>query len=159
MRVAFPVAIDAIERMALEQLSKQSGRGAARARIVLLAAEGLRDDEIAANLGMSPKTVALWRKRFGTFRTDVALSDARLSPRPRGKPRRIDNQKVHEVLQMTKGTPPSEAIDRLAKFYRTEGRSRLQPDRWSTRLMAFAAGISEASVRRIWRKHGIKPEM
>jgi transposase len=106
-----------------------------RARIVLLAASGQQDKEIAARMVTTPKKVSRWRKRFLTLGMTGLLKDA---PRPGRKPT-IGARLTQRVVTMTTRQRPSNATH------------------WSTRTMAAAVGISEASVRRIWRAHGLKP--
>jgi transposase len=62
------------------------------------------------------------------------------APRP-GRKRTITQAKVKRVVRMTLEQTPANATH------------------WSTRTMAQAAGISEASVRRLWRAHGLKPHL
>jgi transposase len=106
-----------------------------RAKIVLLAAAGKQDLEIARLLSIVPRTAARWRARF--LRQGIAglQQDA---PRP-GRPRRISPQTVRRIIEKTTREKPPHATH------------------WSTRSMAAAVGISEATVRRIWRRHGLKP--
>jgi transposase len=106
-----------------------------RARIVLLAAGGQQDKEIAVLLSMTPKKVSRWRKRFLTLGVTGLEKDA---PRPGRKPT-IRARLTQRVVTMTTRQRPGNATH------------------WSTRTMAAAVGISEASVRRIWHAHGLKP--
>src|SRR5208337_886189 len=111
-------------------------RVAERARIVLLAASGQQDQEIAAVMATTPKKVSRWRKRFLALGVAGLEKDA---PRPGRKPK-IDARLRQRVVTMTTRQQPTNATH------------------WSTRTMATAVGISEASVRRIWRAHGLKPQ-
>jgi transposase len=106
-----------------------------RSRIVLFAAAGRQDKDIAGLLSMTPKKVSRWRKRFLALGVAGLLQDA---PRPGRKPT-IDARLRQRVVTLTTRQQPSNATH------------------WSTRTMAAAVGISEASVRRIWRAHGLKP--
>jgi transposase len=106
-----------------------------RARIVLLAAEGLENNQIARRMHITPEKVARWRSRFLAGGIAALEKDA---PRP-GKARTITNREVKKVVEITLHEKPTNATH------------------WSTRTMARAVGISEASVRRIWRAHGLKP--
>ena len=106
-----------------------------RARIVLLAAEGLENKQIARRMGVTREKAARWRDRFLAGGIVALEKDA---PRP-GRTRTITNRRVKKVVEMTLHQKPARATH------------------WSTRTMAAAAGISEASVRRIWRAHGLKP--
>jgi transposase len=111
-----------------------SQQQALRARIVLGAAEGLTNTQIAQQAGVSLPTVGLWRRKFAERRLD-GLSDA---PRS-GRPRLIDDEEVQRVLAMTLEKPP-------------DGTTQ-----WSVRRLAAATGISPTTVHRIWREHKLKP--
>lgn len=140
MRVARPVTLDPEQRMALQQQARARSlpaRVVERARIVLRAADGLQDKEIAAELGIQPEKAARWRNRFLDGGWAALQKDA---PRP-GRPRVITEAKVKRVVEKTTREKPGNATH------------------WSTRTMAAAAGVSEASVRRIWRAHGLKPHL
>ncbi len=108
-----------------------------RARVVLLAAAGKQDLEIAAEVGISNQKAARWRKRFLEMGLAGLEKDA---PRPARTPT-ITSTKVHEVVRGTTQEKPVNATH------------------WSTRTMAEASGLSEKSVRRIWHKHGLKPHL
>jgi transposase len=108
-----------------------------RARIVQMAANGMQSQEIVKELGVSRPTVQLWRQRFLGLRLAGLEKDA---PRP-GRLPRIPDRKVRRIVEMTlHGKPPNAT-------------------HWSTRLMANAEGVSEATVRRIWRQHQPKPHL
>ncbi|MEW6583704.1 MAG: IS630 family transposase [Actinomycetota bacterium] len=105
-----------------------------RARIVLRAAEGATNRQIAGELGTSELMVGRWRGRFA--RDGLAG----LADQPRsGRPRTIDEATVNQVIAKTLEPPPG-------------GESQ-----WSTRLLARETGLSHASVHRIWREHKLKP--
>ncbi len=108
-----------------------------RSRIIRLAAQGKFNQQIARELGISRPTVQLWRERFLALRLAGLQKDA---PRP-GRLPRISAQKVRAVLEATLHDKPSQATH------------------WSSRLMAKAQGLSEASVRRIWKRHNLKPHL
>jgi len=140
MRIAPPIRLTPEQQEALQQCARArslSVRLVERARIVLLAAAGKQDKDVAAELGISAQKVARWRKRF------LALGMAGLekdAPRP-GRTPSISAAKVKRVIQKTTQEKPA---------HRTH---------WSTRSMAAAVGISEATVRRIWHKNGLKPHL
>jgi transposase len=107
---------------------------AMRARIVLRAAEGASNTEIAREVGVSLPTVGLWRRKFAERRMD-GLENA---PRS-GRPREITDDEVQRVLAKTLEPPP-------------DGTTH-----WSVRRLAAATGISSSTVHRIWREHKLKP--
>jgi transposase len=140
MRVARSVVLDPDQQEVLQiraRARSASARSVERARIVLLAAKGLQDREIAARLKITPEKAALWRNRFLDGGLSALEKDA---PRP-GRTPAITPAKVQDVVRMTTQEKPRNATH------------------WSTRTMAEAAGLSEKSVRRIWRKHGLKPHL
>lgn len=105
-----------------------------RANILLHAAEGKQDQQIAACVGVGRHTVARWRSRFLKFGIRGIEKDARRA----GRTRKIDPE---EIVRKTTQEKPGNATH------------------WSTRTMARATGISEASVRRIWHANGLKPHL
>jgi len=140
MRIAPAVNLNSEQREVLEQRSRArslAARVVERARIVLLAAEGKQNKQIAQQLGISKQKAARWRSRFLQGGISALEKDA---PRP-GRTPSIASKTVTRVVRMTTQQKPPNATQ------------------WSTRSMAKAAGISEASVRRIWRKHGLKPHL
>ena len=140
MRVARPVVLSADQREVLETRSRARSaalRSVERARIVLLAAAGLQDRQIARELTRTPEKAARWRNRFLDGGLATLDKDA---PRP-GRTPTITPAKVREVIRKTTREKPRNATH------------------WSTRTMAAEAGVSEKSVRRIWQKHGLKPHL
>src|SRR5712692_6413874 len=109
---------------------------AKRARMVLLAADGVPNARIARSVGVSRPTVIGWRGRYerGGLR---ALDD---EPRS-GRPVVIDEVDVVVATLADDGRPPA----------------RLGITHWSARYLAAELGVSFASVARIWRKWGIQP--
>jgi transposase len=106
---------------------------AQRARIVLLAAQGLPNAEIARRVGVSAPTVLAWRNRYQGGGIAV-LEDAPRSGRP----------PVHDEVDVVVATlePPPQALG---------------VTHWSARLLAKHLGISFATVARIWRKWKLQP--
>ena len=140
MRIAAAVALNPEQRQALERMARarsMPARLVERARIVLLAADGMENKQIARRMNLTEKKTARWRSRFLAGGIAALQKDA---PRP-GKPRTIAEQQVKWVVEMTLHQKPANATH------------------WSTRTMARSAGISEASVRRIWHAHGLKPHL
>jgi transposase len=134
---AVAVVLSDEERDELERWTRRrsSAQGLAlRARIVLLAGEGLTNTQIARRLGISRPPVAKWRKRFAEHRLD-GLTD---EPRP-GRPRSIGDEQVEEVIVRTLESTPKNATH------------------WSTRSMAAEVGLSREAVGRIWRAFGLQP--
>ena len=138
MRTAAAVELNPEQRRTLERMARGRSlpaRVVERARVMLLAADGLENKQIAQQMKMTPEKAARWRNRF--LAGDIAALE-KDAPRP-GRTRTISDRRVKRVVDMTLHQKPANATH------------------WSTRSMARAAGISEASVRRIWRAHGLKP--
>jgi transposase len=108
-----------------------------RARIILLAAEGLKASAIAAATSKSQLTVRRWRRRFLAKGVAGLLKDA--TRPPRRKP--LTAEKIAEVVHLTLHTSPPNATH------------------WSVRTMAPVAGLSASSIQRIWSAHGLKPHL
>lgn len=106
-----------------------------RARIVLLAAQGVPSSQIAQRLGTTRPTVALWRRRFLAGGLAAVEKDAP----GRGRRRSIPTDTVQAIVRATTQTTPQGATH------------------WSTRTMAEAFGVSNATVARIWQAHGLQP--
>jgi transposase len=138
MRFARAVELTDQERGTLSQWASSSltsVRQAERARIVLLAAEGLRNDEIAKRLSVSDLTVARWRNRFVGERVAGVEKE-----RPgRGRKPAISAARRAEIVRKTLEEKP-------------KGRTH-----WSRSVMARTVGISDSTVGRIWKVHGLKP--
>jgi transposase len=136
-RVAAAVELSEEEERELRTVLRTpsvSQQQAMRARIVLRAADGATNTQIAAEVGVSLPTVGLWRRNFCERGLD-GLVDA---PRS-GRPRQIDDDEVQRVLAKTLEPPP-------------DGTTH-----WSVRRLAAATGISPTTVHRIWRDHKLKP--
>ncbi|HEY2469253.1 MAG TPA: IS630 family transposase [Terracidiphilus sp.] len=140
MRVAPQIVLTSEQQQTLQQWSRGRSlpaRQVERARVILLAAAGKQDLEIAAEIGISNQKAARWRKRFLKSGLAGLEKDA---PRP-GRTPTITASKIQEVIRKTTMEKPANATH------------------WSTRTMAKVAGLSEKSVRRIWHKHGLKPHL
>jgi transposase len=107
---------------------------AQRARIVLLAADGLTNVAVADKVGVNQATVVKWRRRFLERRLDGLVDE----PRP-GAPRTITDDDVERVIVRTLEDKPTNATH------------------WSTRDLAAKVGMSASSVGRIWAAFGLKP--
>ena len=139
MRVAKPVQLNSDDDRRLRILSKRKrveARVQMRARIVLLAAEGLSDKDIAGKLDTDRRVAARWRARFLAAGVDGLLQDATRPGRPRTA-RQAAN--VEQVVRITLEHTPKGATH------------------WSTRTLAAHLGASASAVARIWRAHGLKP--
>ena len=137
MRVAPEIVLTNEEYAELTKLVRSkltSMRLVQRARIVLLAANGMQNKDIAQNLDMGRVQVSRWRERYAHSR--LAGIDRDL---PRGAPpAKVD---IARLVELTTQTKPAAATH------------------WSTRTMAAELGVSAASVSRHWRANGLKPHI
>ena len=140
MRRACVITLTEDVRATLERWSRRrstEARLVERARIVLLAAAGRENKDIALELGITRATVGRWRNRFAARGLAGIEKDA-----PRG------------------GRPPKTRDDLVAKIIAMT--TRQKPDNathWSTRTLAKALGTNRSMVSRVWRAHGLKPHL
>ena len=104
-----------------------------RSRILLLAAEGKQDLEIAAELEVNRHTPALWRKRYQTQGLE-ALWEIQAG---RGRKPLHDEKKVTAIIEAT---------------LQTKGSTH-----WSCRTLARDQKVSPSTVHRLWQEHNLKP--
>src|SRR5438128_856153 len=134
---AVQIVLEEGEREQLETWARRRTSAQAlaqRSRIVLAAAEGLKNTRVAERLRVDRATVAKWRSRFAEQRLDGLVDE----PRP-GRPRTITDAKVEEVIVKTLESAPREATH------------------WSTRSLAREVGLTQSAVSRIWRAFGLQP--
>ena len=134
---AAEIVLTADERAELEGWARRrtSAAGLAmRSRIVLAAADGGSNTDLAEQLGLSITTVRRWRNRFVVDRCDGLLDE----PRP-GRPRVVGDEQIKELITATLETTPDDATH------------------WSTRSMAEHLGLSQSMVSRVWRAFGLAP--
>src|SRR6202051_1099402 len=131
-----PMLLTEDERRTLEQWArrpKTAQRLALRARIVLACADGLPNRAVAERVAASANCVCKWRERFRVRRLP-GLTD---EPRP-GAPRKATDDQIVEVIARTLEGPPAQATQ------------------WTTRGLADVAGLSKATISRIWRTFGLQ---
>jgi len=137
VRVAPEIILADEERAELSSLVRSkltSVRLSQRARIVMLAADGMKNKDIAMKLGVGRVQVARWRERYAQSRRAGIERDL-----PRGAPPvKVD---VARLVELTTQSKPKAATH------------------WSTRTMAAELGVSSASVSRHWRANGLKPHI
>jgi transposase len=133
---AQPLGLRPGDRELLESWTRSSSIRAGlaqRARIVLLAADGVSNTEIADRVGVSRPTVIGWRDRYASSGVR-GLEDERRS----GRPRTVDRAKI---LAATLAPPPA----------------KLGVTHWSSRLLADHLGVDASTVLRTWRHHRVQP--
>ncbi len=140
MRVATEIVLTDKERTILRRWSRgrsTPSRWVLRARIVLAAAEGKRNKDIATALGTTRKTVGEWRLRFAEQRLAGITQDA-----PRGgRPATNREEAASRIIEATTQTKPENATH------------------WSTRTLAKELGVSRSMVHRVWQANGLKPHL
>jgi len=140
MRRATPIVLTDEQREQLQRLSRGrrvSVRLAQRASIVLLAAGGLENKQIGQRLNITRQTAGRWRDRYAAHGLTGIEKDA---PRPGRKPTITARQRAAVVRKTLHQTP--------------EGQTH-----WSRSTMARATGLSDSTIGRIWREHGLKPHL
>ncbi len=140
MRVAPIIQLTQEQRTALTRLVKgrrTEVRVVARAQIVLAAANGLENQEIADDLDVTRETVGRWRSRFAAEGVAGILKD-----RPRGGRKPTRRSKIESrIIRKTTQEKPANATH------------------WSTRTLAKKLGISQSMVHRVWKANGLKPHL
>lgn len=140
MRIARAIVLTANERVTLTKWSRgrsTPARLVQRAKIILAAADGKRNDETASELGCTRRTVGTWRNRFAEQRLAGIEKDA-----PRGG-RTASVRAAKEAAIIAKTTQET-----------PEGATH-----WSVRTMAAAVNVSRSTVQRVWRDNGLKPHL
>jgi len=126
------------QREVLEKLARSHTarhRDVQRAKALLLAADGIANTRIGADLGVSPTTVSNWRERFAAD----GLKGIGVVRQGRGRKPSIPPEKVQAIVHATLHEKPA-------------GETH-----WSCRSMAKAQGVSPATVQRIWSARELKP--
>ncbi len=139
MRVAVEIQLTKSERSTLTNWSRSrriSVRQAQRARMILLAADGYSNADIAEEMRVKRHTVGRWRNRFSEHRLTGIEKDL-----PRGGRPRANEEVESEIIRMTMQEIPANATH------------------WSTRLLAEEMGITQSMVHRTWKANGLKPHL
>jgi len=140
MRVAPQITLDDKTRKILQRWSRgrsTPARLVLRAKIVLLAAQGKQNNDIAVELGTERTIVGRWRSRFAQHGLVGIEKDA---PRGGRKPTKR-NRVVRRILEKTTQQTP------------------LNATHWSTRSLAKELGTSPSMVHRVWKANGLKPHL
>lgn len=106
-----------------------------RARIVLLSASGMTNQQIARQLGMANATVGKWRRRF----VELGVTGLHDELRP-GRPRSISDERVAQLVAKTLQTRPKNGTH------------------WSVRQIAGETRLAKSTVHRIWQAFGLEPQ-
>jgi transposase len=140
MRVAPQIILNDKERKILQRWSRgrsTPARLVLRAKIVLQAAKGEENKDIASELGADRSIVGRWRSRFAEHGLSGIEKDA-----PRGGRKPTKRHKLARlIIQKTTKEPPPNATH------------------WSTRSLAKDLGITQSMVHRVWKANGLKPHL
>ena len=126
------------QREVLEKVARSSTaahREVVRAQVLLDAAEGTANAEIARRHPVSVITVRAWR---AAFQTDGLTGWGKVKE-GRGRKPSISEDTIAEIVELTTKTTPAGATH------------------WSVRTMAARVGVSPATVQRVWSELGLKP--
>lgn len=140
MRVAEPIEPDAQTERELRVLSKGrrvEARVQQRARVILLAAQGWQNKDIADEVRLDRRQVALWRRRFIEGGLPALLQDALRT----GRTPSVSSAVESHILSTTLHEQPAAAAQ------------------WSTRTLASYLGLSATTVRRVWQRNGVRPHL
>ncbi|MCY4378061.1 MAG: IS630 family transposase [Spirochaetaceae bacterium] len=144
MRVATRIALSSEERRKLDRWASSRStpvRLRERARIVLMAAEGMTNKEIAADLGIDANKVGRWRTRYAQEGPQAIAKERPRGANHGGKDSGAQAALRARVIEATTQTVPADATH------------------WSCRSMARHLGTTHSFVNRVWRSHGLKPHL
>jgi len=138
MRIAPKIELDATAEKELTALTRRGSveaRVQQRARAVLLASQGWQNKDIAIEVKLDRRQVALWRQRFLDGGVEALMRDA---PRP-GRTPTVTAEIESSILNKTLHDKPIAATH------------------WSTRTLAAQLGLGPTTIRRVWKRNGLKP--
>jgi len=144
MRKAAKITLSDSDRKVLEKNTRSravSIRLSERSQIILLAAEGLENKEIAQRLHMPPNRVGIWRNRFAEGGIKAISSDLPRGANHGGKDAVEQAELRKKVIEKTTQEKPENATH------------------WSTRTLAEELNTSHSFVNRVWRSVGLKPHL
>jgi len=140
MRVADEIELNAQVERELRILSKRrrvEARVQQRARVILLAAKGWQNKNIATEVKLDRRQVALWRRRFTEDGIKALLQDASRS----GRTPSVTPEMESRIVNTTLHEKPAAATH------------------WSTRTLAAHLDLSATTIRRVWQRNGLKPHL
>jgi putative transposase len=132
-----PVELNDAEREQLTRFARARSMPhglVVRAKIVLHAADGMNNMEIAQRLGLSRPTVGAWRRRY----LEQGITGLYDEVKP-GAPRSIRDEQVAALIRKTVKTKPKDGTH------------------WTCRSIAEETKISKSTVQRVWSAFGIQP--
>ena len=135
--IARPVVLTDEQKEQLESFASSRSLPHAqveRTKIILKAAEGKKNIQIAEELSTTRETVGKWRKRF----VEQGIEGLYDELRP-GRPRSVEDGRLAELIRKTLETNPEDGTH------------------WSCRTMAREIGLSKSTVQRVWNAFGLQP--
>jgi transposase len=105
--------------------------------MILLSADGMRNKEIAIEVGVKAQTVGRWRGRFAESGLAGIEKDLPRGGRPRDRREQLESEIIRKTTQET----PKNATH------------------WSTRTLAKDLGVTQSMVHRVWKANGLKPHL
>jgi transposase len=139
LMAALPLEVSDEDRRELERMARSTTlahRVVKQANALLLAADGVANEEIARRSGVDADAVRRWRRRFAETGVDGV---GRIAA-GRGRKPILEEGTVTEVVRVTCNEPPADGSTQ-----------------WSTRTLAKRFGIGKDTVAQIWRDHNLKP--
>ena len=136
-RTAPKIELDTRQREELESFARSRSLPHAlvlRAKVVLLAAQGLDNLEISEKVGLSRIAVGKWRRRYSSQGLPGIHDELRC-----GRPRTIADEKIAQLVKKTLKNKPKSATH------------------WTVRSMAVEVGVSKSTVQRVWNTFGLQP--
>ena len=136
---ASPLPVNDEQRVELTRMSRSTTlphRKVVQAGALLLAAQGVANQEIARRCAVDSDTVRRWRAGFA----ESGVAGVGRIAKGRGRKPSLPSDTVTEVLRLTREERPADGSTH-----------------WSTRTMAARMGIGKDAVARIWSDHGLKP--
>ena len=144
MPAQIPIQLSAVETKQLnknQRSRKTPVRLLERSTIVLLAAEGIPNYQIATTLKIDVNKVGRWRNRFAERRLAGIEKDLPRGANHGGKNSAAQAKLRSKIIAMTTQDQPKDATQ------------------WSTRGLATVLGINHSLVNRVWREVGLKPHL
>jgi transposase len=139
-RPAAPLVLEPGQRELLESVAKSriaEHRLVQRAQVLLHAAEGVANSDIAVLAGVTRMTVRAWRAEFA----ERGLADMGKVAAGRGRKASIPQAVIDQIVELTLHHKPDGATH------------------WSCRTMAARVGVSKDTVQRVWDARGLKPHL
>jgi transposase len=138
--IAAALGMSGEDREALERIARsgvEPHRRVVQARALLLAADGVANEEIARRCETTPDTVRRWRARFG----EAGVAGVGVVAKGRGRKSWLpEGVTVAEIVRVTREEKPDDTSTH-----------------WSTRVLAERFGVGKDTVARVWRNNKLKP--